>query len=127
MSDLISRHDVRMITSDGTAYSETWNFDYEQGFADALRSVLALPSAEPTYTDEQIQKMQEMEQAQLDKAFELGQEVLKAVIIRCKDCKWSDFYTARDGKQYCYCLETGNGGRTENDYCSYAERETDEE
>lgn len=43
-------------------------------------------------------------------------------IIRCKDCKWSDWYTAVDGKRYCYCMETGNGGRTENDFCSRAER-----
>ena len=47
-------------------------------------------------------------------------------IIRCKDCKWSDWYTAGDGKKYCYCMETGVGGRTENDYCSYAEREKEE-
>ena len=48
-------------------------------------------------------------------------------IIRCKDCKWSDWYTAVDGHRYCYCMETGNGGRTEDDFCSYAERETDDE
>ena len=47
-------------------------------------------------------------------------------IVRCKDCKWSDWYTAGDGSQYCYCMETGNGGRTENDFCSYAERSSDE-
>ena len=46
-------------------------------------------------------------------------------IVRCKDCKWSDWYTAVDGKRYCYCMETGNSGRTENDFCSYAERRTD--
>ena len=44
-------------------------------------------------------------------------------IIRCKECKWSDWYTSVDGKRYCYCMETGNGGRTENDFCSYAERQ----
>lgn len=44
-------------------------------------------------------------------------------IIRCKDCKWSDWYTSADSKRYCYCMETGNGGRTENDFCSYAERQ----
>lgn len=42
-------------------------------------------------------------------------------VVRCKDCKWSDWYTTADG-HYCYCMETGNGGRTENDYCSYGER-----
>lgn len=47
-------------------------------------------------------------------------------LVRCKDCRWSDWYTAGDGKKYCYCMETGVGGRTENDYCSYAEREKEE-
>jgi hypothetical protein len=42
-------------------------------------------------------------------------------IIYCKDCEWSDWYTAIDGHRYCYCMETGNGGRTEDDFCSYAE------
>lgn len=31
-----------------------------------------LPSVTPKFTDEEIQKMQELEQAQLDKAYELG-------------------------------------------------------
>jgi hypothetical protein len=44
-------------------------------------------------------------------------------VVRCKDCKWSDWYSTKDGKRYCYCMETGIGGRTEDDYCSYAERE----
>lgn len=47
-------------------------------------------------------------------------------IIRCKDCKWSDWYTGGDGNQYCFCMETDRGGRTETDFCSYAERRTDE-
>ena len=46
-------------------------------------------------------------------------------IVRCKDCKCGDWYTAIDGNRYCYCMETGNGGRTEDDYCSYAERITE--
>lgn len=44
-------------------------------------------------------------------------------IIRCKDCKRSDWYTTADGHRYCYCMETDNGGRTEDDFCSYAERQ----
>lgn len=48
-------------------------------------------------------------------------------VIRCKDCKWSDWYTAANGERYCYCLETGAAGRTEDDYCSYAEREEGEQ
>jgi len=44
-------------------------------------------------------------------------------IIRCKDCKWSDWYNSVDGNIYCYCMETGEAGRTADDYCSYAEKE----
>ena len=44
-------------------------------------------------------------------------------IVRCKDCKWGDWYTSVDGKRYCYCMETGASGRTADDFCSYAERE----
>lgn len=47
-------------------------------------------------------------------------------IIRCKDCKWSDWYDSTDGNRYCYCMETGASGRTADDFCSYAERRTDD-
>lgn len=43
-------------------------------------------------------------------------------IVRCKECKWADWYKTADGEQFCYCMETGSGGRTADDYCSYAER-----
>jgi hypothetical protein len=43
-------------------------------------------------------------------------------IIRCRDCKWSDWYDSTDGNRYCYCMETGASGRTADDFCSYAER-----
>lgn len=38
----------------------------------AIRTAKRLPSVTPKYTDEEIQKMQELEQAQLEKAYELG-------------------------------------------------------
>ena len=44
-------------------------------------------------------------------------------IVRCKECKWADFYTTAEKEQYCYCLETDRGGRTADDFCSYGERE----
>ena len=44
-------------------------------------------------------------------------------VVRCRDCKWSDWYSNVDGKRYCCCMETGMGGRTETDFCSYGERE----
>ena len=44
-------------------------------------------------------------------------------LVRCKECKWADWYKTADGKQFCYCMETGNGGRTADDFCSRGERE----
>lgn len=43
-------------------------------------------------------------------------------VVRCKDCRFSDWYTAGDGKQRCYCMEHGSSGHEENDYCSYGAR-----
>lgn len=64
------------------------------------RAVEKLPSAQP-YTDEEIQKMQDMEQAQLEKAFELGREDAKAEIVRCKDCKHRGEKPISDGRYWC--------------------------
>lgn len=44
-------------------------------------------------------------------------------VVRCKDCKWSDWYKSVDGNCYCYCMETGAAARTEDDYCSYGEKQ----
>lgn len=46
-------------------------------------------------------------------------------VVRCKDCRFSDWYTAVDGKRYCYCMETGASGRNENDFCSYGVKDGD--
>ena len=43
-------------------------------------------------------------------------------VIHCKDCKWADWYTAGDGRTYCYCHEMDKGGFEEDDFCSSAER-----
>ncbi len=46
-------------------------------------------------------------------------------LVRCKDCRFSDWYTAVNGKHYCYCMEHGSYGREENDFCSYGEKDGD--
>ena len=46
-------------------------------------------------------------------------------VVRCKDCRFSDWYTAVNGKRYCYCMETGASGRNENDFCSYGVKDGD--
>ena len=47
-------------------------------------------------------------------------------VVRCKDCKFSDWYTAVNGGQYCYCSEHGTSGHQENDFCSYGEKDGDQ-
>ena len=42
-------------------------------------------------------------------------------IIRCKDCKWSEEYVPMC-KTYYYCRKQGLYGKTEEDFCSHAER-----
>ena len=37
-------------------------------------AILSVPSAQPEYTDAEIQKMQDLEQAQIEKAYQLGYE-----------------------------------------------------
>ena len=45
--------------------------------------LLSLPSAQPTYTDAEIQKMQDLEQAQIEKAYQLGREDAQPPWIPC--------------------------------------------
>lgn len=97
MSDTIFRQAVRLIESDPDAYPQEWNDDYENGFADALNKVLALPSAQPE-------------------------------IIRCKDCKWFRKKYGWNCNEYTVCgiSPTHYPIRREDDFCSRAERRTDE-
>lgn len=44
-------------------------------------------------------------------------------VVRCKDCRFSDWYTAVDGKERCYCMEHGSSGHEEMDFCSYGEKD----
>ena len=97
-----------------------------------IRSLKNLPSAQPTYTDAEIQKMQDIEQAQIEKAFELGREDAKTEIteeqaiehlqstgwmqrhdriltestwdiIRCRDCIAYQEGIDIDGKPFTRC------------------------
>ena len=49
-------------------------------------AIKTLPSAQP-YTEAEIQKMQELEQAELQKAYECGRASAQSEIIVCADCK----------------------------------------
>ena len=48
-------------------------------------------------------------------------------VVRRKDCRWSEWYTAVNGKRYGYCMAYGASARTEMDYCSRGEREDGEQ
>lgn len=74
-----------------------------------------LPSV-PQYTAEQVQKMQELEQSEIEKAYELGRELAEAEIIRCKDCRW------REGSE---CVRFADVRPFPDDFCSRAERRED--
>ena len=53
---------------------------HNEGIIEYQTKLSLLPSVQP-YTDEEIQKMQDIEQAEIEKAFELGQESAKAEIM----------------------------------------------
>ena len=76
MNDLISRQ----MAIDGF-YEMASDMDYLCTVSDYVSFLESLPSAQP-YTDEEIQKMQDIEQAQLDKAYEMG----KADALRWIPC-----------------------------------------
>lgn len=65
--DCISREAVEKVTWEEPSYDDALNV-----LTEVRDKVRALPSVKPKFTDEEIQKMQELEQAQLDKAYELG-------------------------------------------------------
>ena len=78
MSDLISKAEVL------ETYAELFDvFDDSKEIRKELCKVYAkinkLPSAKP-YTDEEIQRMSELEQAEIEKAYELGRKSMKWVL-----------------------------------------------
>lgn len=79
--DCISRNTFKRAVSELTYLHPTTDGRLEVGGAfdntvykveDVWELTRKLPSVTPKYTDEEIQKMQELEQAQLEKAYELG-------------------------------------------------------
>lgn len=86
-------------------------------YDDMVYAIKHLPSAQP-HTEEEIQKIQDLEQAELEKAFESGREDAQSEIIRCKDCY---HYPG----EYADCPMIG-WGRNGEDFCSKAERRQDD-
>lgn len=119
MSDLIERQAaIDALDNIQIPRNASWYPYYQQ----ALTAVSKLPSVHPTYTDAEIQKMQDMEQAEIEKAFDLGREDAMAEIVRCKDCRWQKDQSGSTAWLPCRVLVT-----PDDFYCGRAERRTDEQ
>lgn len=126
MDDLISRQEA--ITAIQEAYADTeggadkcavWK---NVGLTNALHIMQDLPSAQP-YTDAEIQKIQDLEQAEMQKAYECGRASAQPEIIRCKDCEhWDKTWTNDWAEGYHYCPMV-DGVRKVDFYCADAERQ----
>ena len=130
-SDTISRKaaiDAILAVTGNSSVRELYEHVQEHGLSDmwsggvnaAIDIIIAVPSAQPD-TEAEIQKMQDLEQAQMDKAYELGYEEGKVSaqpeIVRCKDCKHHDGIR---------CFRWNSTIITKfDDFCSRAERRTD--
>ena len=113
--DLINRQD---------AIDAVYERIHQIGYEDnpkvlSVRQVIRdLPSAEP-YTDEEIQRMSDLEQAEIDKAYELGKESMRKKgkwipigdvdsdnnqLYECNQCHKSDLHAVNVDVPYCwYC------------------------
>lgn len=117
-NDMISRQQV--LDALAKLQDKTCGTMANYAVLDAIGDVANLPTAQP-YTEAEIQRMQDLEQAEFDKVFELGREEGRKEIIRCKDCNkaskcYGDVVMRSRGGGYIYCpLE----------FCSEAERRTD--
>lgn len=47
-------------------------------------------------------------------------------LVRCAECKHSDWYKGINGEWRCYCTEHGSSGHKADDFCSYGERKESE-
>ena len=114
MDDLISRQaamslakDICVPTKDGSIYRHRC-ID-----PDAIRE---LPSAQPTYTDEELQKMQELESAEIEKAYQLGYgEGKKDAQPERKTGRWIE--AGHDDPCYYKCNQCGRLSDDKHNFC----------
>jgi hypothetical protein len=69
--DCISREAVKKLKKYNFSYNTNTTIP-KAGIFVKIADIAELPSVTPKFTDEEIQKIQELEQAQLEKAYELG-------------------------------------------------------
>lgn len=64
-----------------------------------------------------------IKQYRVDETIQAQKPVDAVPVIRCKDCEW---YESETENTVSWCPLTGRKGLREDDYCSRAERRTDE-
>ena len=130
MSDLIDRQaaiDAIVNTVSGIGLhdnSEVARYGATFRQHEIIDIIEGMPSVQP-YSEADIQKMQDLEQAELQKAYECGRASAQPEIVRCKDCK---HHSHDVGYGYDWCNRTSGVFRVKpEDFCSKAERRTDEQ
>ena len=73
------------------------------------------------YTSEEIQKIADLQQSMIEKAFELGREDAMSEIVRCIECRNYKQYI-NSGEVLGFCRRYIGEMPKPNDYCSWAER-----
>lgn len=101
--DCISRESVRQLICKNND-----RYGYSDRFHEFTEECLQLPPVTPQYTDAEIQKMQELEQAEIQKAYELGKTEQPKIGhwiddcggVKCSCCGYciDDYYYV---KTYC--------------------------
>lgn len=118
MTDLISRQQaidavISLCDDCDSGYCGSCRVDYP-GKKDARKALEDLPSAHP-YTAEEIQKMQELESVQIEKAHELGRE---SVHTDRQRGEWIDY--TEDGYvecPFCHSATNCDGNKDELHFC----------
>jgi len=111
----------RQAAIDALSYCQTYLFDSRDddkkiSLEDAEYAIEQLQPAQPTYTDAEIQKMQDIEQAQIEKAHQLGYEEGKKD-AQPKTGKWEIYVISMFDGEGCRCSECGFEGVPYWDFC----------
>ena len=96
--DCISREEAINLVHDLAQPCDD-RYDWDISADEMIDGIKDLPSVTPKFTDAEIQKMQELEQVQLEKAYELG----KAEMQPCEDCRnckrWNECPCGKEGHE----------------------------
>ena len=132
MDDTISRQAaLDAILKKPAWHNSDGSYYHSSDIKDALE---AMPSVQP-FTEEEVQKMADLEQAEIEKAFELGRQDAMSEIIHCEDCKWWAHEEEGTNKR-CNAAKLGHMSRhwdiyicrtyPADFYCADADRRTDD-